>query len=93
MQTFIHDDQEYDASLLSSEAQAAFKVLVNITSRQENLRNELDICVAAGKVYTDMVVANLTPDALVETHTVDPELQPDLEEESGEGPDHDWRID
>ncbi len=92
MQTFIHDDQEYDASLLSPEAQLAFKALVNIQSRSDSLRTDLDIYVAAGKVYTDIVVANLTPDALIETHAVDPEL-PDSEEELGEGPDHDWRVD
>ena len=91
MKQFIHEGVTYDVSELPEEAQQAFDMLAYVTNTRIPLENQLNTLTAAGKVFTDMVVAKLHKDAIVEIETDEPEL-PDSEEYA-DPIDTDWRVD
>ena len=91
MNVFTNDGVEYDVSLLPQEAQQAFALLADVVQRKQKLETELNVLTTAGKTFNDLVMNQLTKDAIIEINTDEPEL-PDSEG-LGEGPDLDWRID
>ena len=97
--TYVADNATYDVSLLSSEAQVAFQMMLGINKKQDNikeqivsLQKEYAIFVAANKSFKNTILSSLNKDAIIDIDVNEPEL-PDSVQELGEGPDSDWRID
>ena len=95
---YVADNATYDVSLLSEEAQGAFNMLIELNSRKEAIQNdvaklekEVSIIVAASQAFNSIVNSLLTKDAIIDIDIDEPVL-PD-EDDEGERPDHDWRID
>lgn len=82
---YVAESGTYDVSLLPSEAQFAFQMLVDLNKRQTvmkekiaSLQKEYAIMTAASVSFNSTVSSNLNKDALIDIDTDEPEL-PDTE--------------
>ena len=71
--TYVADNATYDVSLLSSEAQVAFQMMLGINKKQDNikeqivsLQKEYAIFVAANKSFNNTILSSLNKDAIID---------------------------